>query len=165
LLAQKHNYFSSPLGEIEIKHDDNFIYSISFNKESEGKKTVSKTESEIAKEAEKQLSDYFNGALKHFDLPLYIEGTQFQKKVWTQLIKIEFGTTQSYLQLAKNLGDAKCIRAAASANGKNPFAIVIPCHRVIGTNGSLTGYAGELWRKKWLLEHEAKIAGVYQMLF
>ncbi len=85
--------------------------------------------------------------------------------MWNELTKINFGKTVSYLQMAKQLGDVKCIRAAASANGKNPFAIVVPCHRVIGTNGNLTGYAGELWRKQWLLEHEAKVEGVYQKLF
>lgn len=82
------------------------------------------------------------------------EGTDFQKRVWQQLLDIPFGTTLSYLDLAKQLGDVKAIRAVASANGKNPLWIVVPCHRVIGTDGSLTGYAGGLWRKKWLLEHE-----------
>ena len=85
---------------------------------------------------------------------LHFSATEFQQKVWSQLQTIPFGKTISYIQLAKDLGDEKCIRAAASANGKNPFAIVVPCHRVIGKDGSLTGYAGGLWRKQWLLEHE-----------
>jgi methylated-DNA-[protein]-cysteine S-methyltransferase len=108
-----------------------------------------------------QLEDYFKGNLTSFsflgntDQP----GTPFQQKVWNELIKIPFGITISYLQLAIKLGDEKCIRAAAAANGKNNIAIAVPCHRVIGSDGSLTGYAGELWRKKWLLEHEAKYSG------
>lgn len=101
-----------------------------------------------------QLAEYFNGARTAFDLKLNPKGTVFQQKVWTELQKIPFGQTISYLELAKKLGDPKVIRAAASANGKNPLWIVVPCHRVIGSNGSLTGYSGGLWRKKWLLEHE-----------
>ena len=85
---------------------------------------------------------------------LHPSGTEFQKKVWQELLNIPFGKTCSYLELSKKLGDVKAIRAVAAANGKNPLWIVIPCHRVIGSDGSLTGYAGGLWRKKWLLEHE-----------
>ena len=114
------------------------------------------TPSFVSVETKKQLNAYFNSDLQNFNLPLNFIGTDFQKKVWTQLSTINFGKTTSYLQMAKNLGDPKCIRAAASANGKNPFAIIVPCHRVIGTNGSLTGYAGDLWRKEWLLNHEQK---------
>lgn len=108
---------------------------------------------------------FFNSDLKQFDIPLEMEGADFQKTVWEQLSGIEFGKTISYLTLAKQLGDAKSIRAEASVNGKNPFTIIIPCHRVIGSNGSLTGYSGNLWLKQWLLEHEAKICGTYQKLF
>ena len=103
-----------------------------------------------------QLKAYFNNKLKTFDLKLNPEGTDFQKKVWKQLEKIPYGKTISYLDLAKQLGDAKTIRAAASANGKNPLWIIVPCHRVIGTDGSLTGYAGGLHRKQWLLNHESE---------
>jgi methylated-DNA-[protein]-cysteine S-methyltransferase len=104
-----------------------------------------------------QLKEYFNKTRTHFQLKLNPEGTGFQKKVWRQLETIPFGKTTSYQNLANNLGDPKVIRAAASANGKNPIAIVIPCHRVIGSDGSLTGYAGGLHRKKWLLEHESPV--------
>nr|WP_262914739.1 methylated-DNA--[protein]-cysteine S-methyltransferase [Christiangramia lutea] len=104
--------------------------------------------------AVKQMQDYFTGELQNFDLKLNPEGTAFQKRVWDHLQKIPFGKTTSYLQLSKDLGDEKAIRAVASANGKNPLWIVVPCHRVIGSDGSLTGYAGGLHRKKWLLEHE-----------
>jgi methylated-DNA-[protein]-cysteine S-methyltransferase len=86
-----------------------------------------------------------------------LQGTEFQKKVWQELLHIPYGKTCSYLDLSKKIGDVKAIRAVASANGKNPLWIVVPCHRVIGTDGSLTGYAGGLWRKKWLLEHENPI--------
>jgi methylated-DNA-[protein]-cysteine S-methyltransferase len=103
----------------------------------------------------KQFEEYFNGTRKTFDIPLSPEGTEFQKKVWTELLNIPYGETTTYQQMANKLGDPKVIRAAASANGKNPISIVIPCHRVIGSDGSLTGYAGGLHRKKWLLEHES----------
>lgn len=100
------------------------------------------------------MNEYFEGSRKHFSLKLQPEGTEFQKKVWKQLEHISFGKTISYLELAKKLGDVKAIRAVANANGKNPLWIVIPCHRVVGSDGSLTGYAGGLHCKKWLLEHE-----------
>ena len=106
------------------------------------------------KNAVLQLEEYFSGKRTEFQLKLNPEGTDFQKKVWKELQKIPHGKTLSYLELSKKLGDAKAIRAVASANGKNPLWVVVPCHRVIGSDGSLTGYAGGLWRKKWLLEHE-----------
>lgn len=101
-----------------------------------------------------QLQQYFEGNLTRFDLKLNPSGTEFQNKVWKAISKIPFGKSCSYHQLAKELGNIKAIRAVAAANGKNPLWIIIPCHRVIGSDGSLTGYAGKLWRKKWLLEHE-----------
>jgi methylated-DNA-[protein]-cysteine S-methyltransferase len=110
---------------------------------------------EILEDAAYQLREYFNGDRKLFDLALNPQGTAFQKRVWEELLKIPFGKTISYWQLSKNLGDIKAMRAVAAANGKNPLWIVIPCHRVIGSDGSLTGYAGGLHRKKWLLDHES----------
>jgi methylated-DNA-[protein]-cysteine S-methyltransferase len=101
-----------------------------------------------------QLAEYFNGKRDSFSLTVNPQGTEFQKKVWKSLLKIPYGKTKSYLAQSKTLGDVKAIRAVAAANGKNPIWIIIPCHRVIGTNGSLTGYAGGIWRKKWLLAHE-----------
>lgn len=103
-----------------------------------------------------QLNEYFLGTLTTFDLPLLPQGTTFQKIVWDELVKIPYGKTTSYLKIAQQINNVKAIRAVGTSNGKNPIAIVIPCHRVIGTNGTLTGYAGGLWRKKWLLEHEHK---------
>lgn len=106
-----------------------------------------------------QLTEYFAGMRQQFDFPITPVGTAFQQSVWKGLLAIPFGTTRSYLSLARQLGDEKAIRAVAAANGRNPLAIVIPCHRVIGSNGSLTGYAGGLWRKQWLLEHEGALPG------
>lgn len=102
-----------------------------------------------------QLEEYFQGIRKKFDLKLNPEGTHFQKQVWKQLEQIPYGKTVSYLDLAKQLGDVKAIRAVANANAKNPLWIIVPCHRVIGSDGSLTGYAGGLHRKEWLLHHES----------
>ncbi len=102
-----------------------------------------------------QLSEYFNGERKSFSIKLNPDGTDFQKKVWDELLNISFGKRTTYMKQTLNLGNQKAIRAVASANGKNPIWIVIPCHRVVGSNGSLTGYAGGLWRKEWLLEHES----------
>lgn len=102
-----------------------------------------------------QLDDYFNGKRQEFNLKLNPKGTNFQQSVWNELLHIPYGKTRSYLEQTKKLGDVKAIRAVASANGKNPIWIVVPCHRVIGSDGSLTGYAGGVWRKKWLLEHES----------
>ena len=112
-----------------------------------------------------QLIEYFNGRRRSFDLPVYQLGTPFQSRVWSELLNIGYGKTISYMDLAKRLGDPKAIRAAASTNGKNNICIIVPCHRVIGSNRSLVGYAGGLWRKKWLLDHENKIANGVQTLF
>ncbi len=161
-----YNYFNSPLGEIELVANKDSLLAASFmDVKGITKKKFSSKETHLFTETKNQLNAYFNSELQTFELPIRFLGTDFQKKVWTELVKINFGKTISYLQMAKNLGDPKCIRAAASANGKNPFAILVPCHRVIGSNGSLIGYAGELWRKEWLLDHEAKICNTYKKLF
>ena len=110
---------------------------------------------ESLEDAVYQLREYFEGQRQEFNLTLNPEGTDFQKRVWRALQEIPLGKTVSYLQLSKTLGDPKAIRAVAAANGRNPLWIVVPCHRVIGSDGSLTGYAGGLHRKKWLLEHES----------
>ncbi len=141
---------NSPLGITKIVGDNDGISIISIL--SEG--AISDAIPENLKEAVTQLQDYFDGKRTDFNFKINPKGTDFQQKVWQELLNIPFGKTISYLDLSKKLGDVKAIRAVASANGKNPLWIVIPCHRVIGTDGSLTGYAGGLWRKKWLLEHE-----------
>lgn len=102
-----------------------------------------------------QLVEYFKGERTCFNLKLNPQGTEFQKKVWNELLQVPFGKTRTYMEQTKKIGDPKAIRAVASANGKNPIWIVIPCHRIIGSDGSLTGYAGGIWRKKWLLAHES----------
>lgn len=152
-------FINSPLGITKIGGDENGIAEIAIL--SEG--NLSKTIPLELQEAAAQLSDYFDGKRQDFNLKLNPKGTDFQQKVWQELLQIPFGKTISYLDLSKKLGDVKAIRAVASANGKNPLWIVVPCHRVIGTDGSLTGYAGGLWRKKWLLEHEKP--SIQQSLF
>ena len=107
-----------------------------------------------------QLDDYFAGRRRSFDLPLDFRGTAFQQRVWAELLKIPFGETRSYGELARNLGDPGASRAVGAANGRNPISIIAPCHRVIGANGALTGFAGGVEAKRWLLAHEREIAGV-----
>ena len=143
-------YIKTPLGIAKIVGDEDGVSVISVLDEG----IISETIPSILKETVSQLNDYFEGKRIDFTFKLNPFGTEFQQKVWKGLLEIPFGKTMSYLELSKKLGDVKAIRAVASANGKNPLWIVVPCHRVIGTDGSLTGYAGGLWRKKWLLEHE-----------
>ncbi len=109
-------------------------------------------------EARRQLAAYFAGELREFDLPLSPEATPFQRRVWDELVRIPFGQTTSYGKLAHRLGDIKASRAVGLANGRNPISIVVPCHRVVGSKGALTGYAGGLERKRWLLDHETRLA-------
>lgn len=144
-------FITSPLGTTKIEGDANGVAVISILQEGEISKKIPK-ELQVAVT---QLNEYFEGKRQQFDFKINPQGTEFQQKVWQELLNIPFGKTMSYLDLSKKLGDVKAIRAVASANGKNPLWIVVPCHRVIGTDGSLTGYAGGLWRKKWLLEHES----------
>ena len=140
----------TPLGIASIHGDQNGVAAISIGEIGE----ITNDIPEVLLAAVSQLHDYFNGTRTHFDFKMNPKGTEFQQKVWNSLLQIPYGTTISYMEQAKQLGDVKAIRAVASANGKNPLWIVVPCHRVVGTNGTLTGYAGGLWRKKWLLDHE-----------
>ena len=112
-----------------------------------------------------QLIQYFNGERRKFELPIHQQGSPFQQSVWAELMAIPFGKTISYIELARRIGDAKATRAVASANGKNNVCIIVPCHRVIGANKELVGYSGGIRRKKWLLEHEMKVAYGVQTLF
>lgn len=141
----------SPIGYTEIHGDENGITKI---KILDGEKIPTLEIPNTIKEAALQLEEYFDGKRTKFSFTIQPTGTEFQQKVWREITNIPFGKTCSYLDLARKVGDVKAIRAVATANGKNPLWIVIPCHRVIGSDGSLTGYAGGLWRKKWLLEHE-----------
>jgi len=142
----------TPLGIAKIIGDENGIASVSILNSNE---QVSDVIPDELQDCVYQLRDYFEGERENFSLKLNPKGTDFQKRVWKQLEKISFGKTISYLDLSKQLGDIKAIRAVANANGKNPLWIIVPCHRVIGSDGSLTGYAGGLSRKQWLLEHES----------
>lgn len=144
-------YLKTPLGIAEITGDENGVSVITIQDTG----TPSTEIPTVLREAAAQLNDYFDGTRIDFSFKLNPAGTDFQRKVWQELLNIPFGKTVSYMDITKKLGDVKAIRAVASANGKNPLWIVVPCHRVIGTDGSLTGYAGGLWRKKWLLEHES----------
>lgn len=142
----------SPLGFTKISGDEDGISAISILNSEEKVTDIIPIELE---DCVHQLNEYFEGKRTQFDLALNPEGTDFQKRVWDALQTIPYGKTCSYLELAQQLGDVKAIRAVANANGKNPLWIVVPCHRVIGSDGSLTGYTGGLYRKKWLLEHES----------
>lgn len=141
----------SPVGKMKLVADAVGLTSIQFL---DSEEILSEEIPNALEEVVKQLEEYFDGKRRDFNLRLSPQGTDFQKRVWRELEKIPFGKTVSYKHIATRLGDPKVIRAAASANGKNPIPIIIPCHRVIGSDGSLTGYAGGLYRKKWLLEHE-----------
>lgn len=144
-------YIKSPVGITLIEGDETGVSKILvYDKEIEASKKIPS----VLKAAVAQLNEYFEGKRTDFDFAINPQGTEFQKRVWDSLLEIPFGKTMTYMEQAIKLGDVKAIRAVASANGKNPLWIVVPCHRVIGTNGSLTGYAGGLWRKKWLLDHE-----------
>lgn len=145
-------YIETPLGHAKIAGDEDGIASVSIL---DTKEELSEVIPESLLGCATQLKAYFNNQLKSFDLKLNPEGTTFQKRVWNQLQLIPYGKTISYLELSKKLGDIKAIRAVANANGKNPLWIIVPCHRVIGSDGSLTGYAGGLHRKQWLINHES----------
>lgn len=150
----------SPLGKIKIIGDADAIKMVSFidreERETEGVLPLT------VRNCKKQLKEYFQGKRKEFNVPLAPEGTDFQKEVWGTLVDIPFGVTSTYAKQSVKLGDIKKIRAVGSANGKNPIAVIVPCHRVIGTDGSLTGYAGGLDKKEWLLRHEKSMPGQNQ---
>jgi methylated-DNA-[protein]-cysteine S-methyltransferase len=159
-------YYQSPVGLLKISGNENFISEINFIDSIEKPRDDHKKKiPPVIINCVEELIQYFHGERRIFEFPISQDGTEFQKSVWNELLRIPFGKTISYLELSRRLGDAKAIRAAASANGKNNIAIVVPCHRVIGSKNDLVGYAGGIRRKKWLLEHEAKIAYGVQTLF
>lgn len=136
-----------------ISFSDEALYGLSFVNRIKGMALFSHP---FLFEIQRQLMEYFSGERKKFDLPLVYKGTPFQQAVWTSLMTIPYGETVSYKDLAASLGREKGFRAIGAANRANPISIIIPCHRVIGADGSLVGYGGELWRKRWLLAHEKK---------
>ncbi len=143
-------YMDSPVGLLEVQCTEGGLRTVNFVEERQFEEN-SNTYNQLTIN---QLSEYFEGKRTSFDLPFDLEGTDFQKRVWRELLNIPFGKTRTYMEQSKALGDVKAIRAVASANGQNKIAIIVPCHRVIGSDGSLTGFAGGLHRKKWLLEFE-----------
>jgi len=154
------DYYNSQIGLIEITGAQNSLASLYFVEE----KSSEYDSCDYLQNCITQIDEYFQGKRKKFELNLQPEGTDFQQRVWEELLKIQYANTMSYNELSELLGDKKAIRAVANANARNKISIIIPCHRVIGSNGSLTGYAGGLWRKKWLLEHEYKYSNVEAQL-
>lgn len=149
------NYASvieSPVGTVTILADDEFVQVITFAE----KDITGLSENALTVKVANQLNNYFKGDLKDFNFPMKQKGTEFQQEVWQHLLTIPFGETTSYAKFSAH--NPLAIRAIAAANGKNNIAIVVPCHRVIGSNGKLVGYAGGLWRKQWLLQHEREVA-------
>ena len=164
-------YYQSPLGVLEIRSTGSAISDVLFVNSWKGAKvneadiSFIKPKSPAIKNCIKQLDEYFAGTRTEFTIHTSQVGTEFQQTVWAGLCNIPYGRTISYLELSKRIGNVKAIRAVGTANGNNSICIIVPCHRVIGSNGELVGYGGDLWRKKWLLEHEGKIANGVQTLF
>jgi methylated-DNA-[protein]-cysteine S-methyltransferase len=144
-------HYQSPIGTVEIKATGEGIVALDFI----DRPQASDVElPEVFKECVKQIDEYFRGRRKAFSLNLSLRGTEFQNTVWRRLVTIPYGRTYSYGEFAKAIGKPAACRAVGNANGKNPISIIVPCHRLIGSDGSLTGYGGGLWRKEWLLKHE-----------
>jgi methylated-DNA-[protein]-cysteine S-methyltransferase len=147
-------YYSSPVGELLIESEDDQIVTVNFLKTSKAGNGVS---TPVIAQCISELDEYFFEGRKYFDVALKLRGTSFQEKVWNELLTIPYGKTASYLDIAQRTGDVNTIRAVGLANGQNPIAIIVPCHRVIGKNGDLIGYGGGLDKKEWLLNHEGAI--------
>ncbi len=150
----------TPLGEMRLTASQDFLFSACFSENTP--KTESDVPPAVLRLAASQLEEYFAGTRTTFELPLQPQGTTFQQQVWHALQQVPAGQTEHYLVLAKRLGKPGAVRAVGAANGANPWLVLVPCHRIIGAQGQLVGYAGGLWRKKWLLAHEAKQTGNYQ---
>ncbi len=154
-------FYSSPIGLIEINSTEKAISSVLFV---EQKLTpASDTLPDCLAACVEQIDEYFKGGRKNFDVSLLMEGTAFQQQVWQELTSVPFGKTTSYIALARKLNNPNAVRAIGSTNSKNKLCVIVPCHRVIGNDGSLVGYAGGLWRKQWLLDHEQTYSGYRQM--
>ncbi|RAJ08907.1 methylated-DNA-[protein]-cysteine S-methyltransferase [Chitinophaga skermanii] len=158
-----HVYVQSPVGILSIWANDRAVTTLQFEDDPALQPTT--TTHPILQAMIAELGHYFEGTLQTFTVPLEQSGTPFQLSVWEELRKIPYGRTITYMQEALNLGNPKSIRAVGTANGRNTIAIVVPCHRVIGASGQLVGFAGGVWRKQWLLEHEKKIKYGQQLLF
>jgi methylated-DNA-[protein]-cysteine S-methyltransferase len=145
-------YYESPLGWIEVKGNDLGIISVLFVDE-QGQTC----KSPLVAQCVEELEEYFQNKRTAFTVPLCPDGTDFQKRVWTALRTVPYGRTASYLDMANEIGNPKAVRAIGGANSRNPISIIVPCHRIIGKNGTLVGYEGGLWRKEWLLKHEGSL--------
>jgi len=144
------DYLKTPIGVLEIRASERGVTQVVFSESTESNANASR----ITDQCKQELDEYFKGTRKQFALPLDTKGTEFQKSIWDCLLAIPFGCSASYSDLAYQIKNPKAVRAVGAANGRNPIAIIVPCHRVIGRNGSLTGYAWGLERKQWLLKHE-----------
>lgn len=144
-------FLKTPIGYLEVTCSEKGVQTLTFL---DFRVRSHKTPHRLV-EPVRQLKDYFSGNLKTFDLPIDLTGSEFQMSVWKEVMKIPFGETITYHELARRIGNPDAFRAVGGANGKNPLSVIIPCHRVIGADNRLTGYAFGLWRKKWLLEHES----------
>jgi methylated-DNA-[protein]-cysteine S-methyltransferase len=150
-------YYQSEVGLLEIVGTEAGLTSVEFVERETNIDYSNPAEVlPVVAQCANQLDEYFQAKRKRFDLALAPEGTGFQKRVWAQLLEIPYGETVSYMEIARAIGNEKSIRAVGAANGANPIAIIVPCHRVIGSDGKLTGYGGGLWRKEWLLNHERR---------
>ena len=164
-------YYKSPVGILKLTAEGDSLTELFFAStqkngvKEEDIQNFEAASSPVLASTIRQLEEYFAGKRMVFDLPLKQKGTPFQQKVWAALMDIKAGQAISYLTLSKRLGDVKAIRAVGTANGRNNISIIVPCHRVIGSNGTLVGYGGDLWRKQWLLEHEAKYSNGVRSLF
>ena len=147
-------YYSSPVGELLIRSEGDAITTVHFLKD---KKVEEEVRTTVIEQCIEELHEYFFKGRKFFTVELSLNGSDFQKKVWNELTNIPFGKTESYEAIAIRVGDIKSIRAVGLANGQNPIAIIVPCHRVIGKNGDLVGYGGGMENKEWLLHHEGSL--------
>ncbi len=150
--------FESPIGDLLLTASDSALTGVWFPVKGQVTTTLPneghRTTNDVLARASEQLAEYFAGGRTTFAIPLEPAGTPFQRRVWDALRAIPYGTTLSYSELARRLGDVRATRAVGAANGRNPIPIIVPCHRVVGADGSLTGFGGGLDRKRWLLEHE-----------
>ncbi|HEY3737432.1 MAG TPA: methylated-DNA--[protein]-cysteine S-methyltransferase [Jatrophihabitans sp.] len=162
-MTETFTYIDSPLGALLVTRDEDGITGLHLPTGAHAELPPPDGERDDAafEDVRAQLAEYFAGERTDFELPLHPAGTDFQRRCWTALRTIEYGTTASYGEQAVRIGNAKAVRAVGLANGQNPISIIVPCHRVIGANGSLTGYGGGLPAKQWLLSHEAAHSGLF----
>lgn len=145
--------YKSPLGTIMLQSDENRLLSLDFTDQQE----VIFSKNSILEQTVKELDEYFAGKRLEFTVPIHQEGTNFQVSVWKALTTIPYGEVKSYFDIATQVGNPKAVRAVGMTNGRNPIGIIVPCHRVIGKNGKMVGYASGVWRKEWLLNHEKNV--------